>query len=182
MRIKIEDLLLNEAKKLPFSGQENWLEPIYSFFSVPRNQQRPLLQGSFCLTRSENFVEVQGSYQFSPFIPCSRCSELIQWPLTESIKINVLLTEQDFLPERNLSKAELDEYYCENRQIDLELILNEAVQLALPTVTTGLSPENPSACPQCHTENLRDCIYSSSTLAEKGRNPFARLKELKLSE
>lgn len=178
MRIPLTELY--RPKTVTLKGNEEWLNRIYGDF--PLGKERPLA-GELQLTIGDgNEVNVTGTLEFAPTVPCSRCETSISWPLKLDVKAR-------FLPERGpeskrditLTEADLDAYYIEMGAVDLEQLLTDLVQTAMPTQFVRASADG-SSCLVCDDDLARDLVYGKSPRKqpEKPASPFAALKDLKL--
>jgi uncharacterized metal-binding protein YceD (DUF177 family) len=167
--------------RIEIAGDETWLERIYSDFPAAGGA-RPRLTGTVSLSReAAGSVVVQGSIAFAPEVSCSRCSRFIPWPLRLELSQRYLAVELKHLPrEKNLSRSDLDAYYLEDGAVDLETLINDAVQTELPS-TFVPEREDGAACRVCKADLSAALVYGKKeTQAGAPASPFAALKDLKL--
>lgn len=177
MRIPVTDLA--RPKQVLIQGDEAWLARIYGDFPLGTDKQ---LMGKLTVEALEGgAVTVKGNIAFSPVVACSRCEKGINWPLS-------LTVDARFLPERanatkrevNLSESDLDAYYLDAGEVDIEQVLTDVVQTALPSQILATS-EDGSSCRVCKVDLTEDLVYGESQDVEEAReSPFAALKGLKL--
>lgn len=182
MKIKVSDL--KRPLTVTVTGDEEWLDQIYSGFLVPEGKQAPRLKAEVTFTpETASIVDVKASIHFTPYVACSRCLDPLPWKIEREIAAiyRVPPSFQD-QKERELASNDLDEYWMESGIIDVEALLNEEVQLAIPSQTV-LGDEEGNGCPKCRGHAHAGPLYQAKSAAgEKTENPFAALKNLKLSQ
>jgi uncharacterized metal-binding protein YceD (DUF177 family) len=179
---------LRGPKTLTLQGDESWLSEIYSSF--PANE-RPLSGQIEVIPEAYGLYAVKGHVDYTPSVECARCSELIGYPIHRDISVRFIDRDQaesgldiegideDEVIERELDSKDLDTYYIESTgEIDLEMVINDFVQTALPTRVT---------CANVNKICGVDLKDSQSGLVHKDKNdfessPFAALKSLKLPD
>ena len=113
---------------------------------------------------------------YAPMVPCSRCEQTIAWPL--AIEVEALFrpeSEENRDRDVTLTEAELDHYYLEGDAVDLEQLVTDLVQTALPTQLVQTSDDG-SSCKICLTDLRETQVYG----ARGGKaSPFADLAKLK---
>lgn len=180
MRINLLDL--NPDLAVDITGNEPWLARIYADFPVPVTQDgapAPLLTGHLKVAlEAGGSVKVVGSIQYAPLVPCSRCDIRIPWPMNITVKAR-------FVPdginpqsrEKNLTRAELDAYYLEGDEADLEQLVNDLVQTALPTQVIAATDDEAN-CRICGDDLLAAVVYGHAERPAEA-SPFAQLATLK---
>ncbi len=181
MRFKIEEL--REPKQIEIKGDEPWLALIYKSFGLHGREDEPRLSGYFHISPNQyGAFHVKGEISFTPKVSCGRCELQIPWEIKRTLNVRYLLPFKDedgVEAERDLSPEDLDDYYIENDEIDIELSINDIVQTAIPSRLIKLTPDG-KACAVC-LENVEEAVvYEQKGAAEN--NPFAILKDLKLPE
>ena len=179
MRIHIDEL--RPARTLALAGDEPWLDRIYTDFPAPAGEAAPRLTGELQLRREEGgSVLVTGRIDYAPFVGCSRCDRLINWPLGLPVEARFLPeTANDQPKEKNLSRADLDAYYLENYEVDVEGLLNDVIQTALPIAPVPAT-EDGDACRICSADLTGERVYGDGDDEEASASPFSVLKGLKL--
>ncbi|MBQ48181.1 MAG: hypothetical protein CMP10_12165 [Zetaproteobacteria bacterium] len=176
MKVQIDKII--DKLDISISGKEDWLKTIYSLFSCPNGSEQPKINGNISINRIEyDRFEVSLKLQFTPWVDCSRCSVPIQWPINK--KLSALFrpeTEQNNSKEYDLNIEELDYYFIENGQIDIELLLNEMVQMSLPTQL--IRQNRNDECLVCGIDVGTKIIHESKKSNDE--SPFAALKKLNL--
>ena len=182
MRVQLKNMTPNLHVRI--DGHEPWLASLYSDFpehlldAHGKASERPQLKAEFDLLLEEaGSVQVKGTVRYSPVVHCSRCDRPIAWPL--SIPLNVRFFPAAFnsaAKETNLSLADLDAYYLDGDELDLETLINDAVQTAMPS---RLVPEDTgtNACTACLEPTASGQVYGQGSA---DASPFAALKGLKL--
>jgi uncharacterized metal-binding protein YceD (DUF177 family) len=110
-------------------------------------------------------------------VDCSRCGLAISWAISEKIETRFLRDISDLSDDLELNETSIEDFTLTNgKTFDLEELINDAVQLALPTrlIRVGANDE----CLVCD-EKLAEPIQKS-TDSESALNPFRALKSLKL--
>ncbi|MCB9228413.1 MAG: DUF177 domain-containing protein [Deltaproteobacteria bacterium] len=183
MKIYIKDLK-DSPLHLMIDGTETWLDLAYSWFPAPKEGQRPILSGSlsFDLYEEAETLSVQAAISYAPYIPCDRCQEAIQVPLSVDITRNYFFySHAPDIPGRelDLSSAELEELYLEkDGSLDLAELVNELIQLELPSAIRH-QPGDPDCL---NASELPDglCVWGTTPDdTEKAEGPFSVLAKLK---
>ncbi len=180
MKIKVADL--KEPLVVKISGREEWLSTIYGYFPAPEGTISPLISGELTVNeKGYGIVEVSGSISYAPFIACSRCAEPLQWPIDRDVDLMFRdLPENETPRERELTLKEMDDFYIKDGALDLELIVNEEIQLEIPT-TTVPKDNRGRGCSSCSDQGDKGkTVYSSDSEEAERENPFAVLKNLRL--
>ncbi|NRA43884.1 MAG: DUF177 domain-containing protein [Oligoflexales bacterium] len=174
MLIRVDELEIGKPKRIAIKGSEDWLSPIYEQFRSAPRQEVPVLTGNLSVNLLDACIQVEGEYTFSPSVKCSRCSASMNWPIHERLDLYFSLQADDLSArERDLTAKDLDDYFLLDNQVDLESVLNESVQLSLPLRLK---------CDQCKAKSEDDVVYSSDKEGQESLHPFAKLRELKLSD
>lgn len=176
--MKIELSAINPQVKVAITGDESWLASIYESFESDRDSaETPRLSGSLTIDKtSYGTFTTTGQLQFAPYVACGRCDQLLTWPLDLSFSLDCRQETKptEIVRERDLKESELEIFYFSGDSIDLELILNEMIQIALPTQT--IKRDDNGQCIVCHKDLRDDLAYGSRDTARE--NPFAALKKL----
>jgi uncharacterized metal-binding protein YceD (DUF177 family) len=182
MKLKAEDL--RSPKTIDISGDEPWLHLIYESFdmqgAVPAARR---ITGSLTVTPSNyGLYQVEGEVHFTPTVSCSRCEDMIPWEISRKIKVRYLeqapIEDEEEEVERDLEPSDMDAYYIDAQgMIDLEVIINDFIQTALPTRLVKTSPDGKS-CLICHKDVSGKAVFQDAIKPEQ--SPFAALRNLKL--
>mgnify|MGYP001545124214 CR=1 FL=1 len=183
--MKIDVSKLKQPLELAITGQEPWLSEIYKpFANIPSPQQSPpLLTATLTITLQEptEYVRVVGQLQYTPWVDCSRCADPISWPVTSAIDEYFCRgtdpNAEAPLVDREL--AQMEDNFLPDDMLDIAALLNETVQLALPTQLVKTT-EDGRSCVVCQADVTQACIHKESTADEEAPSPFAALKDLKL--
>ena len=145
-------------------------EDIYVF-------DRPALK--FEATRDGVKLRLAGTLSASVRVFCGRCLAAIDIPVDEGFDLMYLppLTSTREGDERELAMEDLDVGFYQNDVIDLDDLVREQIELALP-MTRLCSDDCRGLCPACG-ENLNQAQCSCKTELIDPR--LAALKDLKLS-
>jgi uncharacterized metal-binding protein YceD (DUF177 family) len=182
MKLKAEEL--RSPKTITISGDEPWLHLIYESFNI--EGAAPLerrITGSLTVTPSTyGLYQVEGQVQFTPTVSCSRCEDMIPWEISRKIKVRYLeqapLEDEEEELERDLEPSDMDAYYIDAQgMIDLEVVINDFIQTALPTRLVKTAPDG-KTCLICHKDVSTKTVYQDEVKPEQ--SPFAVLKNLKL--
>jgi uncharacterized metal-binding protein YceD (DUF177 family) len=185
MKLKAEDL--RSPKTIPITGDEPWLGLIYESFdikgAVPPERR---ITGSLTIIPSNyGLYQIEGAVQFTPTVACSRCEDRIPWEISRKIKVRYLEQaplEEDAEEEieRELEPSDMDAYYIDAQgMIDLEIVINDFIQTALPTRLVKTASDGKS-CLICHKDVSEKAVFKDEIKPEQ--SPFAVLKNLKLPE
>jgi uncharacterized metal-binding protein YceD (DUF177 family) len=192
MRVHLREL--TPTKTIVLKGDETWLAGLYGDFPLSNPKTAPLT-GSLTLDLEESgSVQVTGTLQFGPTVPCSRCEKTLSWPLAIEVDARYLPPTGEALPrDKTLKASEVESYYLEYQEVDLEALVNDVVQTSLPTRYVQEN-EDGTACLPCGADLTVDHLWSSESAdgpksserapakaAKDGApNPFEVLKDLKL--
>jgi len=110
------------------------------------------------VSKFDDTVAVEGPVHFEASLPCSRCLEAYTFSMTHQMAIK--LTPKSTLPEAGemeLHTDDLDVYYYEGDEIDLDPFVYEEVMLNIP-VRPLCSEECRGICPTCgRNRNTEPC-------------------------
>lgn len=180
--MKIEVKHIGNYKKFDVSGQEKWLEAIYKFFPTGNKDPHPTLTAQIEVSYVEDLFAYSVKYQldYSPKVDCSRCGIKIDWPLQLSDEVYYYAQpdrsqEVDII---DLDTQDLDTYYVEDGQIDLESLLNDVVQLAIPSQTVPPKKASSDDCCTCGDDLSKTKVFGPKP-EDDASNPFNVLKQLK---
>lgn len=122
-------------------------------------------------------VQVEGELALSVLLPCHRCGESTRVPLEASFRYTIKVGEDSLVHEEEYecSDEDCETMYVNESQFDVDELLREQVQLALPEkILCG--EDCKGLCPACGISlNKETC----TCLATGGRSPFAMLSKLK---
>ena len=181
MRLTLNEI--REGTTVVIRGDEAWLEQIYSGFPlVDADGVRPMLTAKLDLRlEAAGSVSVTGVVNYVPRVNCSRCDKVLPWPLRVEVSTRFLPEQLNETPkEKNLSRDDLEVYFLQDDAVDLELLLNDSVQTALPTAYLPVADDERS-CRVCHADTAGEQVYAGTTEPEEA-SPFAVLKGLKLPQ
>ena len=107
------------------------------------------IEASFHLEREVNGILASGTFSTMAVVPCSRCSEPVSIPLSDSFTILYTAAGKAFRAEEvELSAAEMDVDIMEDDRLDLTKLLRENVLLTLP-LQPLCRAECRGLCPHC---------------------------------
>ncbi len=184
MKLTAKDL--REPKLLQLEGNEAWLSEIYGSFE---GNDQPLKGDRRVSPEPYGVFSVKGHVDYTPFVECSRCQELVAFPIHRDIDVRFLDRdaaesgfdiegeEGDEEIERELDSKDLDTYYVESSgELDIEMVINDFVQTSLPNrVTCSLVNKTCGIALQNEESGL---VHKDKADIEV--SPFAALKNLKL--
>lgn len=163
MKLPVKEIF-DTPYQIELRGDEPWLQNIYGSFA----QTNGLLTAQLSFRKDlAGFVYVSGNVAFTPYVDCSRCSESIPWPVAESVEVTYRPEGLDATPakEVNLKKRELEQYAIANGMIDLEELVNDIVQMAIPLHTVRITDDGKS-CVACGIDVTSEKVW--------GGNPSSR--------
>lgn len=182
MKLKAEDL--RSPKTITISGDEPWLHLIYESFGMKTaGPEAQRITGSLTVTPSTyGLYDVTGEVQFTPSVSCSRCEDMIPWEISRKIKVRYLeqspIEDEEEELERDLEPSDMDAYYIDAQgMIDLEVVINDFIQTALPSRLVKTAADGKS-CLICHKDVSERAVFQDAVKPEE--SPFAVLKNLKL--
>ncbi len=153
-----------------------WLNLIARDLS-PSSPEKARIQGELSLNAdSAGFITASGHLKAQATLPCDRCGKDTSIPLETKVTAIFRPEYQENAPrEMTLSPEDLEVYFIENDAVDLEVLVNDSLQCALPNhVLCGSDGDQPCEDPD---DGL---VYRDST-EFKAESPFAVLKNLKKS-
>ena len=118
---------------------------------------------------------MEGELSFSSSLPCGRCTDLIEWPLSERIRQEFRSAPTNFSREVDLSEDDLDHYYIENDSLDIFQLINDTIFLAIPDPLILRDAHN--KCKLCKKDISNQQVAGDSEALRD--NPFAVLGALK---
>jgi uncharacterized protein len=109
-------------------------------------------------------IRLRGRFQGHFRIPCARCVEPVNVPLSAEFDLIFRPIGADSeAPERSVTAPETEIGYYQEDSLSLEDVLREQVFLALP-VRTLCKPDCKGLCPRCgENRNLRSCTCDEGT-------------------
>jgi len=132
LKVKLSDVV--KPITFEFLGGEEWLSPIRNSFVGMNSpltghlQIHPMGRGRF---------EIKGKVSFEPKVPCSKCNDPIPWKIEEDVFVAAQKISKSRYEEQEseieLSTEDLEIYEIKGDVLDLEMILNDVVHLALPS-------------------------------------------------
>ena len=180
MRVHLFDI--KPTKQVQILGTESWLDRIYADFPATEDgrKERPQISGTLTLQLEESgSVLVTGHIDYAPVVSCTRCDLGIPWPLHFDLSTRFLPdpVNEDSSRERLLTTAELDAYYLESDEVNLEALINDTVQTGIPAHILATTDDGAN-CRICLTDLTEPQAYGERDSADL--SPFAALKGLKL--
>lgn len=175
MRIRLSEL--REKEVVDVDGTEAWLSALYETFPVPEGAEKPLVKAHLVVERlPEEFARVTGQVEYAPYVGCSRCERLIPWPIKSQLEVFFQRDERGPSEGKEiaLKRAELDEYYfVDGEFIDLEAVVNDIIQTAIPTRTLRFCADG-RTCAVCGEDLESAQVYG--TKSAPAASPFNTLK------
>lgn len=170
--------------ELQITGDEPWLNQIYEVF-MEEGQITSRITGSLSILREENgSAWVKGHLAFSPLVACGRCAQAVKLPLNVAISARFLSDSENpnrtenWQRERNLTRDDLDTYYMAGGVIDLEQLINDAINTEIPISYIPASDDGKS-CRVCLADLTSAHIFGQEQ-EPKESSPFHALKRLRL--
>jgi uncharacterized metal-binding protein YceD (DUF177 family) len=173
MRLKIS--LLKSPHLISISSSDQWLKGIATNISQD-NQTEANISGELTLkTDTAGFIHALGHVTASAKLSCDRCGQDVTAPLSCDVKASFRPPYSGQAPkETTLSLEDLDVYFIENGEIDLEALVNDALQCAIPShiLCEDLGGKSCAGL----TEDPSDNVNAESSWSH---SPFAGLKSFK---
>jgi uncharacterized metal-binding protein YceD (DUF177 family) len=183
MKLKAVDL--REPSTISISGDEPWLAFIYQSFAI-KGQTQPKLTGEVTVTPAPYDVfHIRGHVRFHPLVNCGRCQDLITWEIERPIEVRYLARyegdakEEGEEVEVDLTPQDLDSYYLRDGYLDLEPVINDVVQTALPNRLIKVTADGKN-CAVCLENVEEQLVYEDECNPEV--SPFAKLKGIKFPD
>ncbi len=175
---------LRPTLTITIHGDEPWLTELYKGFEVPSGAkvEPKKLEGSLDLRLEEGgTVQVRGRLAYVPVVACSRCDMALAWPL--SMRVDTRFYPPPSLgelpKERSLSEADLDAYELDGDMLNLEQLVIDTVNAALPDRILPEPLQDGKSCSVCLGDLTSELVYGKGEVPEK-ESPFSALKGLKL--
>lgn len=162
---------IDRNQHVEITGNEPWLSEIYQHFAIPKGEEAPKLTGWLDVAPLKlGFADVKGEVKYSPFVPCSRCGDAIHWDIDTEFEMSYRDHKTQSLERKevDLEADELDHYFLKDGRVDVEELVNEQVELAIPSRTV---------CEACEVSGTSDEVYTEQ--GEAPKSPFAILSSLK---
>ncbi len=169
---------IDRKQHLIVAGDEPWLAAVYAGFQVPKEQVPPRISGWIDVEPLKlGFAEVCGELTFSPYVACSRCGDPIQWPIKTNFAMSYRNDQTQSMQRKevDLERDELDHYFLKDNRLDVEELINEQIQIAIPSRTVKSGADG--GCSVCHLPLEEDQVYSEQP--DAGKSPFSVLSSLK---
>ena len=192
MKVSVKDL--KKPLNIRISGDEPWLREIHSSFALGDGdscapgvrESGRCVSGSLDLSMgSGGCVKVSGSLTYEPLVPCSRCDLAIPCDVSQGVDavFKPAPSSPDERREVSLSEGDLDERFISDGAVDLEELLNDLIQTAIPTQTVQ-AVAGTSDCRFCKADLSAPRVFSTGgDEGEAGaESPFAKLAGLKVKK
>lgn len=180
MKIAVKDL--TDEMLLELQGNEIWLERLYADFAQGPGE-RPKLTGTLKIsTEAGGGVLVRGQLNYQPLIACARCDRDVPLPLSITLESRVLPPSanpdlaENSQRDRLLSRDELDVYFLIDGCVDLEVLINDAIQTEVPMRYVPVADDG-KTCRICVGDLSQALVYGDG---QKANSPFSKLEALKL--
>ena len=183
MRLKVSELL--EPVTHSIKGDELWLSDLYKVFQPqsekPLNASKVSAQLTVTPIPSEPavIVRVHGTILYDPYVDCARCADPILWPVRAEIDVyyeppEAKIEKACTRPNINLREDDLNRYFYDNDEIDIEALLNDTIQTHIPSQTILRSTDG-DQCLVCSVDLRRQLVYGEPA---NDASPFAILKQM----
>ncbi len=176
MKIKLNEV--NLPKELKINGDESWLKSIYDVFPAPDGETTPALSAELTISdMNDADIYVYGTLRYEPFVTCSRCAKPINWNVEEKVSALFLEKREDISGKSEKSLDEIDDiqYLIKDNSINIERVLNDTVQTAIPNRLVRYSKDG-ERCDICNEDFSNEQVYGKTDKTED--SPFAVLKKL----
>lgn len=179
--MRLQTSTMPSPHQIHFVGSEAWLARI-SLDLSPKAPEESKIQGDISLRLdSAGFVHATGSVSAEATRPCDRCGQAVKIPLHSHMDVTFRPPFTDVTPRiMALTSEDLEVYFIEDGAVDLEVMINDSIQCAIPS-QIGCSPSDITICGSSEDSLVRteedrhqmDLEASSSA----SHNPFLALKE-----
>lgn len=199
MKISVKDL--HKPLKVDVAGDEPWLDAVYESFSIRPDESfapgvgqtpRRLVGELDIAMNSYGYVSVRGTLKYVPLVACSRCDLVIPFNVSQDFEACFKpASAGQALDERNsdardleqdvdviLTADDLDARFIEDGQVDIESLINDVVQTAVPAQTC--QTDDKGLCCHCGVDTSTSKVFSSLKDGEPDpTSPFAKLADFK---
>lgn len=192
MKVSVKDL--KKPLNIRISGDEPWLGQIHASFALGdgdscapgvRESGRKVTGVLDLYVDSGGCVKVSGKLNYEPLVPCSRCDLAIPCDVSQGVDalFKPASAHQDERREVTLNEGDLDERFISDGAVDLEELLNDLIQTAVPT-QTAQAVAGTSDCRFCKADISAPRVFSTGgDDGEAGSDsPFAKLAGLKVKK
>ena len=173
--MKINVLDLTRGLDVDVRGDEAWLKDIYDLYADSSASAPSLLRAKIEIAAPQyGLVDVKGSFQYAPHVPCDRCGDSLEIPLSDSFELRYRSepTTTSQSKDVDLLREELDQYFLQDGKLNLIELLNDQVNAALPNLVHCGRVE-------CESNLARMARDDGSPTTPRAPNPFAVLSQLK---
>ena len=180
MLIRVDDI--QPTFSLSIRGDEPWLAPIVKSLQEEGGAASDSkITGEIQFRKdSAGFVYGKGQVKFTPTLSCSRCAMDIPWPLDATVDATWRPPFESVTPrEMALSADDLDVYFMVDGKINVEELVNDVLQCALPEKVI-VRKDDTDDCGVCGINLLNNLVYGKNEPLEQA-SPFAALKNLKMT-
>ena len=178
--MRISTNLINDSYAVTISSDAPWLTRIAADLA-PSSPPSSAITGQLSLRRDQaGFVHVTGDVKAQALQACDRCGEITAIPLVAEISATFRPPFASVTPrEMALSQEDMDTYFLENDCADLEQLVHDALQCALPgQIRCATSAE----CQGLEmNEGSLELVYTDN-VSDDHPSPFAALKDFRPSE
>ena len=177
MRVRVENL--DKVTTVNLTGDEPWIAQIANILHQGEGSATARISGQIELRKdSAGFVYGKGHFSHTPILSCSRCAKDVPWPMDVAVNVTWRPPFEGSTPrELSLSAEDLDVYFIENGELDLEELVNDALQCAVPSRVLKTVEGSDDDCGVCGI-NLSDDLVAGKH-DDSSNSPFAILKNLK---
>lgn len=172
MRIRVSQVSEEEGQRIDLLFPEG--EPVLRSKDC-RVTGQPSLKGK--VTREGSEVRIRGRLKASVLVPCARCLAPTRVDVDEDLDLlYVPLTDQRAMSEEHeLADTELQIAFYQGDEIDLEDVIRERVELAIPMALV-CGEDCQGLCPNCGANlNEGECACSTETIDPR----WAALRDFK---
>ncbi len=177
--MRISTNLINDSYSVTISKQDSWLERTARDIA-PSSPETADISGNLELRQDRaGFVHVTGKIMASALRPCDRCGQLVKLPIVAEITAEFRPPYASVAPrEMTLSYEDMDTYFLENGCVDIEQVVNDAIQCAIPAQIHCQAFDGSQPCD--NTNDSNGLIYGE-TLRDDESSPFSILKDFRPS-
>lgn len=191
MKISVKDL--HKPLHIEIKGDEDWLGPVYQSFAIDSREsfapgvdrQPRTLRGNLNISiNSYGYVVVDGRLNYAPLVSCSRCDLIVTYDVGQDVASvykpsSTAASRDERDVEVTLSADDLDERLIEDGKIDIESLINDLVQTAIPLQTC--QTDDRGMCHFCGVDVSAAKVFSSVKEGENDpTSPFAKLAGIKV--
>lgn len=165
---------LRSPHLIKFTPGDTWLTRIAQDLAPARPDSAEITGEISLRLDNAGFVHARGNVSAKATQPCSRCGKDVTLDLETEVKATYRPPYEGLPPrDSNLAADDLDVYFIENGQLDIEVLINDALQCAVPSHVSCAS----TGKAECDLNSLKSGDKPGES-KDPSTSPFAVLQSL----